>query len=435
MAGKGEKLILTNGRVIDPANNIGAVGDVRIAGGKIVAVGGDISADEGEKVVDCAGKVVAPGLVDIHVHLRVPGQEYKEDLVSGLSSAAAGGFTAVACMPNTRPVIDNAPIVRDLYAQAAESAGKIGARLHVIAALSKGMHNKELAEMGDLRDAGALAVSDDAFQVQDSEFMRRAMEYAKMLNLPVLAHCEDISLTDGGAMNEGYTASVLGIKGMPREAYEMHVARNCLLSLLTGAHLHVLHVSTAREAEIIRFFKRQGANVTAETGPHYWCLTDEACRGYNTNAKMNPPLRTQADIDGIIAGLQDGTLDCIATDHAPHARYEKEQQFGLAPFGIHGLETSLALGITHLVKPGHLSLSDLVRRMSTEAARVLNLPGGNLSVGSPADITVFDPDEEWTVEPDKFVSRGKNTPFGGAKLTGRATMTIVGGEIVYGREG
>jgi len=424
-------MILRGGRIIDPANNLDIVGDLRVAEGKIVAVGGSLAGDSGEQVIDCAGKVVAPGFIDIHVHLRVPGQEYKEDLASGLASAAAGGFTAVACMPNTKPVIDNAPIVRDLYAQAAAITGKTGARLHVIAALSKGMHNKELAEMGDLRDAGAVAVSDDAFQVQDSEFMRRAMEYAKMLELPVLAHCEDTTLTEGGAMSEGYEASVLGIKGMPREAYEMHVARNCLLSLMTGAHLHVLHVSTAREVEIIRFFKQQGARVTAETGPHYWCLTDEACRGYNTNAKMNPPLRTSADIVGIIAGLQDGTLDCIATDHAPHARYEKDQEFSFAPFGIHGLETSLALGITHLVKPGHLSLSDLVLRMSAAAARILNLPGGNLSPGAPADITVFDPDATWIVEPEKFVSKGKNTPFGGAELTGRATMTIVGGEIVW----
>mgnify|MGYP000929984150 CR=1 FL=1 len=425
-------MLLRGGRVIDPAGGIDAVGDVRVANGKVAAVavhGERLEAGPDERVLDCAGQVVCPGLIDIHVHLRVPGQEYKEDLESGLPAAAAGGFTAVACMPNTRPAIDNASIVRDLLTQAEKVQG--GARLHVIAALSKGMENKELAEMADLKDAGAVAVSDDAFQVQDSEFMRRAMEYARMLGLPVLAHCEDTSLTEGGAMNEGYTATVLGIKGLPREAYEMHVARNCLLALMTGCHLHVLHVSTAREVEILRFFKAQGAPVTAETGPHYWCLTDEACRGYNTNAKMNPPLRTQADCEAIIEGLKDGTLDCVATDHAPHAGYEKAQEFALAPFGISGLETSLALGVTHLVKPGHLSLSDLVRRMSTEPARLLNLPGGDLAIGSPADITVFDPDAEWTVDPARFVSKGRNTPFAGHRLTGRATITIVGGEIVY----
>ncbi len=425
-------MILSGGRIIDPANNRDTVGDLRVEDGVIRTVATDGTRLEGrptERVIDCAGKVVCPGLIDIHVHLREPGQEYKETIESGTGAAAGGGFTALACMPNTKPVIDNASIVRDLIvrSQAAKSA-----RVYVIGALSKGMKNQELAEMGDLKDAGAVAVSDDAFQVQDAEFMRRAMEYAKMLDLPVLLHCENTSLSDGGAMNEGYNATVLGIKGLPREAYEMDVARNILLSLMTGAHLHVLHVSTAREVEMIRWGKKQGANVTAETGPHYWCLTDDACRGYNTNAKMNPPLRTNADIAAIIEGLRDGTLDCIATDHAPHAAYEKDVEFASAAFGIVGLETSLALGITHLVKPGHLSLSALVKAMSTEPARILHLPGGTLAEGSPADITVFDPEHEWIVDPKLFVSKGRNTPFGGQTLTGRATMTIVGGEVVYG---
>ncbi|MBC7804589.1 MAG: dihydroorotase [Akkermansiaceae bacterium] len=425
------RMILRGGRVIDPANNIDSSGDVRIHDGVIAAVstGGErIESAHDETIVSCVGMVVAPGLIDIHVHLRVPGQEYKEDLQSGLGSAAAGGFTAVACMPNTKPFIDTSPIVRDLYAQAKSVRG---ARVHVIGALAKNMGNRELAEMGDLKEAGAVAVSDDAYAIQDAEFMRRGMEYARMLDLPVLAHCEDASLTEGGAMNEGYTATVLGIKGMPGQAFEMDVARNCLLSLLTGAHLHVLHVSTRREVEIIRFFKAQGARVTAETAPHYWCLTDAACRGYNTNAKMNPPLRTQEDADAMISGLIDGTIDCIATDHAPHADYEKQVEFGSAPFGIHGLETSLALGITYLVEPEHLTIGDLVRKMSTEPARVLNLPGGNLTVGSVADITVFDPLASWTVDPAKFVSKGKNTPFAGLTLRGMATLTVVGGEIVY----
>jgi len=421
-------MILKGGRIVDPANGIDAVGDIRLADGKVAAVvpGGDL---QGGETLDCTGKIVAPGLIDIHVHLRVPGQEYKEDLESGLASAAAGGFTAVACMPNTQPVIDQAPIVRDLLAGAAK-VGK--ARLHVIAALSKGMANQELSEMGDLRDAGAVAVSDDAFQVQDAEFMRRAMEYAGMLGLPVLAHCEDTRLSDGGAMNEGYVSTVLGIKGMPREAYEIDVARNCLLALRTRCHLHVLHVSTAREVALIRFFKQLGAPVTAETGPHYWCLTDEACRGYDTNAKMNPPLRTAEDCEAMIEGLADGTLDCIATDHAPHAAYEKAREFALAPFGIHGLETSLGLGVTHLVRTGRLSWPDLIRRMATEPARVLGLPGGDLGVGNAADVVVIDPDLEWTVDPATFASKGRNTPFAGVRLTGRAVTTIVGGVRVHG---
>ncbi len=421
-------MILKNGRIVDPAAGVDAVGDVRIADGRIVAVapGGALT---GGDEIDCTGMIVAPGLIDIHVHLRVPGQEYKEDLESGLGSAAAGGFTAVACMPNTKPVIDQAPIVRDLLAGAAQ-VGK--ARLHVIAAISKDMANRELSEMADLQGAGAVAVSDDAFQVQDAEFMRRAMEYAGMLGLPVLAHCEDTRLTEGGSMNEGFVSTVLGIKGMPREAYEIDVARNCLLAMQTGCHLHILHVSTAREVELIRFFKGLGAPVTAETGPHYWCLTDDACRGYNTDAKMNPPLRTQADCDAMVEGLADGTLDCIATDHAPHAAYEKAQEFALAPFGIHGLETSLALGVTHLVRTGKLSWSDLIRRMSTEPARILGLPGGSLTVGEPADVVVIDPEQEWTVDPELFVSKGRNTPFAGTRLHGRAVLTLVGGVKVHG---
>ena len=429
-------MIFSRGRIIDPARKLDAVGVLRTdeTNGTIAQIaleGERIDAFPGERVVDCDGLVVCPGLIDIHVHLRVPGQEYKEDLTSGLRAAAKGGFTSVACMPNTNPFIDNAPMVRDLLHQAAKIDG--AARLHVIGAVSKNMENMELAEMGDLKDAGAVAVSDDAYAIQDARFMRRVMEYAQMLNLPVLTHCENAQLAHGGAMNEGYVSSVLGLPGLPREAYEMDLARNALLSLQTGCHLHVLHVSTAREVELLRVFQNMGANVTGETAPHYFCLTDEACRNYNTNAKMNPPLRTQADCEAIIAGLQDGTITCIATDHAPHANYEKQTEFALAPFGIVGLETSLALGITHLVKPGHIEMMDLVRLMATAPAQLLKLPvGGSLELGSSADLTVFDPDAEWTVEPNEFVSKGRNTPFGGQQLTGRAVFTVVGGEVVYG---
>lgn len=430
-------MILSRGRIIDPANNRDAVGVLRVEDetGLIAQVafeGETIEARPGERVIDCGGLVVCPGLIDIHVHLRVPGQEYKEDLHSGLRAAAAGGFTAIACMPNTQPFIDNAPVVRDLLTQAGAEGT---ARLHVIAALAKNMANQELSEMGDLKDAGASAVSDDAYSVQNAEFLRRAMEYAAMLDLPVLLHCENADLTRGGVMNEGLTASVMGLKGLPREAYEMDVARSILLSLLTVCRLHVLHVSTAREVEIVRWGKAQGARLSAETAPHYWSLTDEACRGYNTNAKMNPPLRTPADCEAMIKGLADGTLDCIATDHAPHAGYEKEAEFASAPFGIVGLETSLALGITHLTAPGRLSLADLVQKMSTNPARILDLPGGSLAPGSPADITVFDPTARWTVEPGRFISKGRNTPFAGQTLAGRTIMTIVNGKVVYEEAG
>ena len=346
----------------------------------------------------------------------------------GQRLAICSASSMLAAVTIEIPVIDSAPIVRDLLTRAAIEKK---ARLYVIGALSKGLKNTELAEMGDLKAAGAIAVSDDAFQVQDAGFMRKVMEYAAMLDLPVLAHCENTSLSEGGVMNEGYTASVLGLKGLPREAYEMDVMRNGLLAMMTGCHLHVLHVSTTREVEIIRFLKSLGAPITAETGPHYWCLTDEACKGYNTNAKMNPPLRTKTDCEAMIMGLKDGTLDCIATDHAPHAGYEKDQEFPLAPFGIHGLETSLALGITYLVTPEHLSLAALIGQMSTAPARILGLPGGTLEVGSVADITVFDPTAEWVVEPEHFVSKGKNTPFGGWTLTGKPVMTIVSGELVF----
>ncbi len=427
-------MIFSRGRIIDPARKLDAVGVLRTDDqtgmvAQIALEGEKIDAAPGERVMDCDGLVVCPGLIDIHVHLRVPGQEYKEDLTSGLRASARGGFTGVACMPNTKPFIDNAPVVRDLLHQAEKVDG--AARLHVIAAISKNMENTELSEMADLKDAGAVAISDDAYSVQDAHFMRRAMEYAQMLNLPILAHCENAQLSHGGTMNEGYTASVLGLPGLPREAYEMDVARNALLSLQTGCHLHVLHVSTAREVELLRVFQKMGANVTGETAPHYWCLTDEACRGYNTNAKMNPPLRTQADCDAIIEGLKDGTLACIATDHAPHATYEKQVEFALAPFGIVGLETSLALGVTHLVKPGHITMLDLVRLMATAPAQLLNLPGGSLEIGQPADVTVFDPDAQWTVDPADFFSKGRNTPFGGHTLSGRAVCTVVGGKVVY----
>ncbi len=419
--------LLKNGRLIDPANGLDSPGDVLVgADGRVAQVGPNLDAGPDAFVLDCAGKIVAPGLIDIHVHLRVPGQEYKEDVASGTAAAANGGFTAIACQPNTSPPIDHAAIVRQILAQAEDAS----ARVHVIAAVSRDLKNVELAEMAELKDAGAVGIGDDAVPVADSGFMRRAMEYCRMLDLPVLAHCEDKTLTGDGVMNEGYVSTVLGLKGIPRSAENIGTARNVLLAMATGCRLHVLHVSTKESVEIIRHAKKFGAPVTCETCPQYVGLTDEACLDYDTNAKMSPPLRTKADQDAIKAGLADGTIDLIATDHAPHAPHEKEQEFARAPFGMLGLETSLALVITHLVKPGVMTLAQMVEKMSTAPAKIIGVPGGSLSVGVPADITVFDPDAEWTVDVNQFRSKSRNSVLHGTTLTGRAVTTFVGGRQV-----
>ncbi len=420
------RYLLKNGRVVDPANGRDEIGDVLLAGGLVAGVGVGLDAGGDAQIIDCAGLVVAPGLIDMHVHLRVPGQEYKEDIASGTAAAANGGFTAIACQPNTAPPIDRAETVRDIRAQAERAS----ARVHVVAAVSKGLLNKELTEMADLKDAGAVGIGDDAFPVADSSFLRRAMEYCSMLGLPYVAHCEDKDLTGEGVMHEGYVSTVLGLKGIPRSAENVGTARNVLLAMATGCRLHVLHVSTRESVEIIRHAKKFGAPVTCETCPQYVALTDEACYGYDTNAKMSPPLRTREDQDAIIEGLRDGTIDALATDHAPHAPHEKEQEFAHAPFGMLGLETSLGLVITHLVEPGILTLSQMVEKMSLAPARILGVPAGTLTVGAPADVTVFDPDAEWTVDVSQFKSKSRNSVLNGVTLTGRAVTTFVGGRQI-----
>ncbi|MBV9852659.1 MAG: dihydroorotase [Armatimonadetes bacterium] len=419
--------LLKNGRVIDPANSRDEVADVLVgADGNIGQVGPNLDAGPDVPVLDCTGQVVAPGLIDMHVHLRVPGQEYKEDVPSGTAAAANGGFTAIVCQPNTRPAIDHASIVKDILAQARDAS----ARVHVIGAVSMGLENKELTEMADLKDAGVVGIGDDAFPVHDSGFLRRAMEYCRMLDLPYIAHCEDKDLTGDGVMNEGYVSTVLGLKGIPRSAENVGTARNVLLAMATGCRLHVLHVSTKESVEIIRHAKKFGAPVTCETCPQYVALTDEACYGYDTNAKMSPPLRTRADQDAVKQGLADGTIDAIATDHAPHAPHEKEQEFARVPFGMLGLETALGLVITHLVKPGVLTLAQAIEKMSTAPARILRVLGGTLSVGAPADITVFDPDAEWTVDVSQFKSKSRNSVLNGVTLMGRPVATFVGGRQI-----
>lgn len=427
------RTIFRNAHVCDPSQGIDRITDVVVDEGKVLAITDDSTPyDVGSsEVIDCSGLVLAPGLIDLHVHLREPGYEYKEDVQSGTAAAVAGGFSAVCCMPNTDPPLDEPSVIRGLLKRA-EQMGL--ARVYPIAAITKGLQAEGLSEMAALKEAGAVAVTDDAYPLQSAEVLRRGMEYAAQLNLTVMTHCEDKSLTKDACMNEGLTATVMGLRGMPPVAEEIQVARNCLMSLYTGCRLHILHVSTAGAVRIIRWAKERGAPVTAETCPHYFALTDEACMGYNTNAKMNPPLRTQEDCDAIIEALLDGTIDAIATDHAPHATHEKAQEFALAPFGIVGLETAFAVSHTELVSTGRMSLSQLVDKMSCQPAKALALPGGTLKPGSPADIALFDLSRIWTVRASEFRSKSRNTPFEGWELQGKPVLTMVGGKVVY-REG
>jgi len=421
-------ILIQGGRVIDPSRGTDGVADVYLIDGKVAAVGSNIVGEEGTLVIPAAGKVVAPGLIDLHVHLREPGQEDQETVATGAMAAAAGGFTAVCAMPNTDPVVDNQGTVGFIVSQAQRAAK---ARVYPIGAISLGQRGEKLAEFGELVGAGAVAVSDDGKPVMSSHLMRTALEYARTFGIPVADHCEDLALAEGGAMHEGIVATRLGLKGIPAAAEEIMVARDIILAELTGGHVHLCHMSTRGSVELIRRAKERGIRVTAEATPHHFTLTHEACEGYNTNAKMNPPLREDADREAIRQALRDGTLDVIASDHAPHHYDAKEREFDDAPNGILGLETALGLAISELVETGLMSLSDLLLRMSTQPARIFNLPGGSLGVGAPADVLVFDPKARWTVDPSRFHSKSRNTPFGGRSLTGRAEVTIVRGRVVY----
>ena len=418
-------ILIKNGQVIDPANKIDGKLDILVADGKIAKLGkpGTIPANSAQ-TVDASGKLVVPGLIDMHVHLREPGFEYKETIATGTAAARAGGFTSVCCMPNTNPVNDSRSVTEFILAQARNA----WARVFPIGAITKGSKGEELTEMAELHAAGCFAVSDDGKPVMNSAIMRRAMEYSKIFDLLVISHCEDSSLSDKGVMNEGVVSTELGLRGIPRAAEDVMTGRDISLAELTGCRLHIAHVSTVGSVRLIRDAKSRGVKVTAETCPHYFSLTEEAVRGYNTMAKMNPPLRTADDVAAIKQGLKDGVIDVIATDHAPHAMDEKSGEFDYASFGVVGLETAVGLSFK-LVLEGTLTLNDVVSRMSSNPAKILNLNKGTLSAGADADITIIDPNIEWTVDSAQFKSKSKNTPFNGWKLKGRAVQTIVGGRI------
>ncbi len=421
------KLLIKNGHVIDPANGIDKVTDIYVDNGEICEVGVDPDLEGVEmQIINAEGKLVTPGLVDMHVHLREPGQEYKEDIESGTRAAAVGGVTSVACMPNTDPVADNESVISYIKTKAKEAGY---ANVYPIGAISKGLKGKELAEIGMMRFAGAVAVSDDGHPVEDSGLMQRALIYADMFDIPVISHCEELSIAGEGTMNEGDVATELGLKGISRAAEEVMVARDIIVAEAEHKRIHIAHVSTRGSVELVRQAKKRGVRVTCETCPHYFSLTEEAVRGYDTNAKMNPPLRTADDVEAIKEGLKDGTIDCIVTDHAPHHIDEKNLEFALAKNGIVGLETSLGLGIKNLVKTGVLTMSELIEKMSFNPSKILGINKGTLGEGKSADIIIFDPDRDWTVDARSLQSKSKNTPFDGEVLYGKPEYVILGGEI------
>jgi len=421
-------LLLTGGRIVDPSLGLDEIGDVLVRGGLLEAVGGRIEPPDDAETIDCSDCMVSPGFIDVHCHLREPGREDVETIASGARAAAAGGFTAVCAMPNTDPVTDNQAAVGFIIRQANRAGAS---RVHPIGAISVGQRGEFLAEFGEMVGAGAVAVSDDGRPVVSAQLMRTALEYARTFGIPVVDHCEEPTLSHGGTMNEGFVSARLGLKGIPAEAEEIMVIRDILLARRTGGHVHLAHMSTRGSVELIRWGKERDINVTAEVCPHHISLTEDRVGAYDTNAKMNPPLRAEADVVALREAVKDGTIDVIATDHAPHHYDEKEREFADAPNGIIGLETAVAVCITHLVETGVLDFPTLVDRMSCSPARLFNLPGGTLRRGAEADITVIDPAAHWVVDPAKMLSKGRNTPYVGMTLSGRATCTVVGGRVVH----
>ena len=423
------RLLIHGGRVIDPSQDLDGSFDLLVEDGCVAKIDGRIEPPGDAETFDASGLVVAPGLIDIHVHLREPGQEYKETVRTGTMAAAAGGFTAVACMANTEPVNDNRSVTEHILIEARRHGY---ARVYPIGAVSKGLEGQELAEIGEMVRAGAKAVSDDGKPVMNAELMRRALLYAQHFGIPVIQHAEDLNLTGAGVMHEGEWSTRLGLPGIPGAAEDVMVARDLILTEDTRGRYHVAHLSTARSLEMVRRARSQGLAVTCEAAPHHLILTDEevARSGFSTQTKMKPPLRSERDREALVNGLADGAIDCIASDHAPHHADEKDVQFNLAPFGILGLETTLSLCLDRLVRPGILSLRRLVELLSTGPARVLGLPGGTLKPGSPADVTVFHPDEEVTIRAAAFRSRSRNTPFDGWKLRGHPLATFLDGRRI-----
>jgi dihydroorotase len=420
-------LLIRNGRVIDPANKVDAVQDVLIDGGVVRQVGPRLEAPAGAEIVEATGKVVCPGFIDTHVHLREPGYEYKETVATGTRAAAAGGFTAICCMANTNPVNDNGSITEYILDKA-RTEGVV--HVYPIGAVTRGLKGEELSELAELADTGCVAFSDDGKCVMNAALYRRAMEYTLPFGTPLISHAEDATLARGTAMNEGVVSTELGLPGAPAAAEDVMVARDILLAELTGGHVHIAHLSTVGAVRLVREAKARGVRVTAEVTPHHLVLTEEAVRSFDPNTKMAPPLRTKRDIEALIEALTDGTIDCIATDHAPHALSEKEGEYDQAAFGVVGLETAVAVLLDRLVRPGLLPLPMLIARLSSDPARLLNLPGGSLAPGARADVTVLDLERELTVDPAHFQSRSRNTPFAGWRLRGGPFMAIVGGKRV-----
>ena len=419
------RLLIRGGRVVDPSQAIDRVDDVLVENGRIAAIA---TGGSGDETIDANGLIVCPGLVDMHVHLREPGREEDETIATGARAAVAGGFTSIACIPNTEPPIDTQANVEFIHQKAARADA---CNVFVVACVSRNREGKELAEIGQLVEAGAVAFSDDGSPVADAELMRRAFEYCRMFDKPILAHEEVLELSRGGVMNEGLVSLVLGLPGMPPAAEDVMIGRDIALAEVTGGRLHVMHVSTAGGVELVRAAKARGARVTAEACPHHFTLTDESLRGFDSNFKMSPPLRTAADVDAIIAGLVDGTIDCIATDHAPHALEKKMLELDRAPFGILGLETAVGLAVTRLIVPGRVGWPRLVEAMSTLPARILGIDRGTLRPGAVADITLIDPHQTWQVDVEAFQSKSVNSPFHGWTLQGRAVATVVGGRVKY----